>query len=98
MATAYRDKLRAVAGGFFAGAVALILVASGAQAQTSSEEYTATIWIDPDGCDHWIIDDGVEGYLSARLTPDGRPVCSGDGAPNTVVGPFREGSDIAVSL
>lgn len=55
MATAYRDKLRAVAGGFSAGAgagagaVALTLVASGAQVQTSGEEYTATIWIDPDG-------------------------------------------------
>lgn len=24
----------------------------------------AGIWIDPNGCDHWIIDDGVEGYLS----------------------------------
>ena len=25
----------------------------------------AGIWVDPNGCDHWIIDDGVEGYLSA---------------------------------
>jgi len=29
----------------------------------------AGIWVDPRGCDHWIIDDGVEGYLSARLRP-----------------------------
>lgn len=35
----------------------------------------AGIWIDPNGCDHWIIDDGVEGYLSPRLRPDGTPVC-----------------------
>lgn len=75
MATAYRDKLRAVAGGFFAGAVALTLVASGAQAQTSSEEYTATIWIDPDGCEHWVMDDGFEGYMDARRTRDGGAVC-----------------------
>lgn len=54
----------------------------------------AGIWVDPNGCDHWIIDDGVEGYLSERLTPDGRPVCSGVAPPNTVIGPFREGSDI----
>ncbi len=53
----------------------------------------AGIWIDPNGCDHWIIDDGVEGYLSARLDKYGKPVCSGAGAPSTAVGPFRRGSD-----
>lgn len=51
----------------------------------------AGIWVDPNGCDHWIIDDGVEGYLSERLTPDGRPVCSGVATPNTVVGEFKSG-------
>ena len=54
----------------------------------------AGIWVDPNGCDHWIIDDGVEGYLSERLTPDGRPVCSGVAPPTSVVGPFKEGSPI----
>lgn len=49
----------------------------------------AGIWVDPNGCDHWIIDDGVEGYLSERLTPDGRPVCSGIAAPTMVTGPFQ---------
>jgi hypothetical protein len=56
-------------------------------------ELQAGIWIDPNGCDHWIIDDGVEGYLSPRLSPDGRPVCSG--SPNeagTAIGDFRGGS------
>lgn len=58
----------------------------------------AGIWVDPNGCDHWIIDDGVEGYLSERLTPDGRPVCSGVAAPNTAVGPFKEGSPVDDTL
>ena len=58
----------------------------------------AGIWVDPNGCDHWIIDDGIEGYLSERLTPDGRPVCSGVAPPSTVVGPFQSGSDIADPL
>jgi len=49
----------------------------------------AGIWIDPNGCDHWIIDDGVEGYLSQRLDRLGKPVCSGIGEPGTVVGEFR---------
>ncbi|EAR50898.1 lipoprotein, putative [Oceanicola granulosus HTCC2516] len=54
----------------------------------------AGVWVDPEGCDHWIIDDGVEGYLSERLQPDGTPVCSGVAAPTTVVGPFKSGSPI----
>jgi hypothetical protein len=47
----------------------------------------AGIWIDPNGCDHWIIDDGVEGYMTPRLRPDGIPVCRKapvDDADNTV--------------
>lgn len=54
----------------------------------------AGIWVDPNGCDHWIIDDGVEGYLSERLTPDGRPVCSGVAPPTVATGPFKSGSPI----
>lgn len=54
----------------------------------------AGIWIDPNGCDHWIIDDGVEGYLSQRLDPYGKPVCSGVGQPGTAIGPFKGGSSI----
>ena len=58
----------------------------------------AGIWVDPNGCDHWIIDDGVEGYLSERLQPDGTPVCSGVAPPNTATGPFKEGSRIPDTL
>lgn len=52
----------------------------------------AGIWVDPTGCDHWIIDDGVEGYLSQRLSPSGKPVCSGAAPPNVATGPFKKGS------
>lgn len=78
MATSYKDTLRAVAGGLIAGAMSMTLVVSAAQAQTNTvvgEEYTATIWVDPDGCEHWVMDDGFEGYMDARRTRDGRAVC-----------------------
>lgn len=52
----------------------------------------AGVWIDPTGCDHWIIDDGVEGYLSARLDKYGKPVCSGTAPPTTATGDFKGGS------
>jgi hypothetical protein len=53
----------------------------------------AGIWIDPNGCDHWIIDDGIEGYLSQRLDKRGKPVCSGIAPPTSAVGPYKRGSD-----
>jgi hypothetical protein len=58
----------------------------------SLTDLKAGIWIDPNGCDHWIIDDGLEGYLSARLTPDGKPVCSGKAPGGYAYGPYRDGS------
>lgn len=38
-------------------------------------KYKPGIWIDPDGCEHWVMDDGAEGFMSPHLTPDGKPVC-----------------------
>ncbi len=35
----------------------------------------ASIWIDPDGCKHWVVDDGLEGYMSPVLRLDGKPDC-----------------------
>ena len=54
----------------------------------------AGIWVDPNGCDHWIIDDGIEGYLSQRLDKYGKPVCSGVAPPNTAVGPYNKGTPV----
>lgn len=50
----------------------------------SLSEMRAGIWIDPNGCDHWIIDDGVEGYMTPRLQPDGIPVCRDEFDENLV--------------
>ncbi len=55
----------------------------------SLSELKAGIWIDPNGCDHWIIDDGLEGYLSQRLGRSGKPVCSESGFVNTTIGDFK---------
>ena len=38
--------------------------------------YQATIWVDPDGCQHWVMDTGMEGYMSLRLDRAGKPVCN----------------------
>lgn len=65
-----------------AAAVALALtglMATDAAAQRQrtivGERYVPTIWIDPDGCEHWVLDNGIEGYMTPNRTPDGRPVC-----------------------
>lgn len=27
------------------------------------QSYIPTIWVDPDGCEHWVMDDGAEGFM-----------------------------------
>lgn len=63
-------------------AATLVLVPSAAPAQSLRdawggvrERYVPTIWVDPDGCQHWVMDDGAEGYMTPNRTRDGRPVC-----------------------
>lgn len=58
-----------------AAALALAAALAPAAAQDNGQPYKPTIWIDPDGCEHWVMDDGAEGYMDARQTRDGRPVC-----------------------
>jgi len=43
-----------------------------------AQRYIPTIWIDPDGCEHWVFDDGFEGYMTPHVRRDGRPVCHGN--------------------
>lgn len=40
-----------------------------------AERYIPSIWIDPDGCEHWVMDDGAEGYMTPHVDRHGRPVC-----------------------
>ena len=58
-----------------AAAIALGGLAAPAAAQSRGETYKPTIWIDPDGCEHWAMDDGAEGYMSPHRRRDGTPVC-----------------------
>ncbi len=39
------------------------------------EAYVPTIWTDPDGCEHWVMDDGWEGYMTPHVNRQGIPVC-----------------------
>jgi hypothetical protein len=53
----------------------------------------AAIAYDPDGCQVWIIDDGLEGYSSPRFDPKtGLPVCDGKYPPGTVIGDYQSSS------
>ena len=49
----------------------------------SVSELKAGVWIDGNGCEHWIIDDGIEGYMTPRWSNNGLPVCSDDNIPYT---------------
>ncbi len=56
-------------GGFFKG------LTSAVKDGEANDRLVATIWVDPDGCEHWVMDDGQEGYMSAHLDKSGKPVC-----------------------
>lgn len=73
----FSKALKPVAGVAAAAALALgaMLAPAAAQQVSKAEQYIPAIWIDPDGCEHWVMDDGAEGYMDARQTRDGRPVC-----------------------
>lgn len=40
-----------------------------------AERYIPTVWVDPDGCEHWVMDDGFEGFMTPHVTREGIPVC-----------------------
>ena len=61
-----------VAGAFFATAAP----ATAQQTVVISGTVQPGLWVDPDGCEHWVFDTGVEGFITPKLTRDGRPVCS----------------------
>ncbi|MCC6008732.1 MAG: OmpA family protein, partial [Rhodobacteraceae bacterium] len=55
------------------------LLVGDAAAQTRTvvgERFVPAIWVDPDGCQHWVMDDGWEGYMTPNRRPDGTPVCN----------------------
>lgn len=54
----------------------------------------AAIAYDPDGCQNWIMDDGVEGYSSPRFDPkSGLPICNNHFPPGTVVRNYQTGTE-----
>ncbi len=74
------DMLCRIAVGVAVAALSVSVMAGAASAQQGQrtvvgERYIPTIWIDPDGCEHWVMDDGAEGYMSPHLTRQGLPVC-----------------------
>ena len=63
---------------------------SGTDNEPSLVDGEAAIAYDPDGCQVWIIDDGVEGYSSPRFDPKtGLPICDGKYPPGTVLGSYE---------
>ncbi|MDO8884447.1 MAG: hypothetical protein U0934_12270 [Pseudotabrizicola sp.] len=53
----------------------------------------AAIAYDPDGCQNWIMDDGLEGYSTPRYDPvSGLPVCNNLYPPGTVLKNYQTGS------
>ena len=48
---------------------------TGTQRTVVGERYVPAIWVDPDGCEHWVMDDGAEGYMTPHVSREGIPIC-----------------------
>jgi len=58
--------------------------------KTGPQEGDAAVAYDGDGCQVWIIDDGIEGYAGRRFDPvTGLPICNNLYPPGTVVGDYQ---------
>ena len=79
MQTGISGTFRACRAGAAAALIALGATvqasAQGAEREYIGERYAPTIWVDPDGCEHWVMDDGWEGYMTPHVTRQGIPVC-----------------------
>jgi outer membrane protein OmpA-like peptidoglycan-associated protein len=76
--TQISKAIRGAMVGVSAAVVALAISGGEATAKpkaNTDEAYVPTIWIDPDGCEHWAMDDGAEGYMDIRLDRNGKPIC-----------------------
>jgi outer membrane protein OmpA-like peptidoglycan-associated protein len=78
--TKVAKTMRSLLGGLAAAALGVTLMTGDAQAQSGQrtvvgERYAPTIWVDPDGCEHWVMDDGWEGYMTPHVNRQGIPVC-----------------------
>ncbi|MCV2882195.1 OmpA family protein [Actibacterium sp. XHP0104] len=59
-------------------ALSMLFTAGAAAAEQQvikGEHYRPGVWVDPDGCEHWVLDDGWEGYMTPHVSRDGIPVC-----------------------
>lgn len=55
----------------------------------------AAVAVLPDGCEAWIVDEGVEGYGGDRSDPrSGLPRCSNEIPRGAVIGEWRSSQDI----
>jgi hypothetical protein len=58
------------------------------------EQGVGAVVYDPDGCQGWLIDDGIEGYSGRRFDPvSGLPICNRLYPPGTVLGNYTTKSE-----
>jgi outer membrane protein OmpA-like peptidoglycan-associated protein len=77
---AFSKTVRSVLSGLAVATLGVALSTDAGFAQSGQrtvvgERYVPTIWVDPDGCEHWVMDDGWEGYMTPHVTRQGIPVC-----------------------
>ena len=68
-----------------------------AAAAHQAERLVPGVWIDPDGCEHWVMDDGWEGFMSLKVDRNGKPTCRKSSICATIAGSVFEPHGIWMS-
>ena len=59
--------------GFSILALGILAGSANAQVAVQGERYVPGIWVDPDGCEHWVMDDGadsINGHTDSRASDE----------------------------
>ena len=75
LATVVTAATIAWAGGMASDVSAQTFGPTASQGGRDKGQYIPNIWVDPDGCEHWVMDDGAEGFMTPHVRRDGTPVC-----------------------
>jgi outer membrane protein OmpA-like peptidoglycan-associated protein len=80
-----------------ATALAVAVFAAPAWAERARDDsYQPAVWVDPDGCRHWVMDDGLRGYMDPVRDAKGRPVCEPGARPGRTAFPPTEDAEAYV--
>ena len=74
-------RVFAIAAAAFLGAASIASTAQADNFDHSLDGAKPSVWVDPDGCEHYALYNGWQGFMTPAQLPGGRMVCHGQQQP-----------------